>query len=121
MNNQPRQLLDDSFIQIAYDQYGDDIKEWPTQLKDQAVAMAKRNGTDEQTRDILFDFVVNDLDPIDDCKAFYSNGEIISYINPHEAINLLRNSQYAAYEHYLQLEIDDWIEANITPRLMRNV
>lgn len=100
MKQEPRQLLDDTFIAAAYESYGDVIQAWPDCLKDKAVLLALRNGTRDQLNDIMFDFWANhSLAPLYESK-----------------ISEVKNNVYACLEHYMQIDIDDWVQANVTER-----
>lgn len=101
MNNEPRQLLDDTFLSAAYDNYGDSVIDWPELLKDQAVQMAMRNGSRDQLNSIMLDFWANrGLLPLYESK-----------------VNEVKNNVYACFEDFLQIDLDDWISANTGPML----
>lgn len=101
MKQEPRQLLDDTFIAAAYESYGDVMQAWPDYLKDKAVQTALRGGTREQLNGIMYDFWANHcLLPLYESK-----------------VNDVKNNVYAYLEHFMQLDVDDWVAANITPRL----
>lgn len=100
MNNEPRQLLDDTFLSTAHEKYGNSVIDWPDTFKDCAVHMAMRNGTREQLNDIMFDFWANhSLAPLYEFK-----------------VTEVKNNVWAYLEPYLQIDLDDWIQINANQR-----